>query len=129
MSLPVFRVGDESAVHEFLSNSSKDELIAFLVEANARCEDLAAKNQRLRVGLERVQEVEHRMSDRLDANENRWRNQVENLIAENEKLKEEIEKLEKENDKIEKIVRQEAHAGVVDMCLPIWYGQEDIDED
>lgn len=87
MSLPVFRVGDESDVHEFLSNSSKDELIAFLVEANARCEDLAAKNQRLRVGLERVQEVEHRMSDRLDANEHRWRNQVENLIAENEKLK------------------------------------------
>jgi|DEB0MinimDraft_10_1074344.scaffolds.fasta_scaffold05791_4 hypothetical protein len=48
MSLPVFRVGPvECGVHEFLSNSSKDELIAFLIEAKARAEALAVKCQRL----------------------------------------------------------------------------------
>ena len=46
------------------------------------------------------------------------------------KLEKENDELKEENKIIEKIVRQEADAGVVDMCLPIWYGQhrEDSEE-
>ena len=91
----------------------------------ARCEDLAAKNQRLSAGLDRVQRVEECLSNRLDENENRWRIKVENLLAENEKLKKKdnewmelmrgamssgltgkVEKLTEENKKLKKEIKK-----------------------
>lgn len=45
-----------------------------------------------------------------------------------DEVREYVEKLKEENQKIEKIIRDNADAGVVDLCLPIWYGQDEEDE-
>jgi prefoldin subunit 5 len=84
------------------------------------------------------EKLEDRIGEIIHIKKNYLEN-VERLMKEKKELKEEndtqklmvdglvktIQELKEDAEKIEKLLRDKAPAWVVDMCLPIWYGDEE----
>jgi len=51
------------------------------------------------------------------------------LLNKIEKLRKQVEDLKEEAKKIEKAVREVGDYETIDACLPIWYGQDQEEED